>query len=45
MKSIFDLYNKPSEGAKQDGLKGGIKGLGSAVGNVVEHCFTGESIK
>ena len=38
--TIFDLYNKPSEGAKQDGLKGGIKGFGSAVGNVVEHCFT-----
>ena len=38
--TIFDLYNKPSEGAKQDGLKGGLKGLGSAVGNVVEHCFT-----
>jgi len=38
--TFFDLYNKPSEGAKQDGLKGGIKGFGSAVGNVVEHCFT-----
>lgn len=38
--TIFDLYNKPSEGVKQDGIKGGIKGLGSAAGNFVEHCFT-----
>lgn len=39
-KTIFDLYNKPSDGIKKDGLKGAIKGFGSAVGNVVEHCFT-----
>jgi hypothetical protein len=39
-KTIFDLYNKPSEGVKQDGIKGGIKGFGSAAGNFVEHCFT-----
>ena len=38
--TIFDLYNKPSEGVKQDGIKGGIKGFGSAAGNFVEHCFT-----
>ncbi len=38
--TVVDLYNKPSEGIKNNGLRGGIKGLGSAVGNVVEHCFT-----
>jgi len=37
---FFDLYNKPSDGIKKDGIKGGIKGFGSAVGNIVEHCFT-----
>ncbi len=39
-KTFFDLYNKPSEGVKNDGIKGGIKGFGSAAGNFVEHCFT-----
>ena len=34
------MYNKPSNGIKKDGIKGGIKGFGSAVGNIVEHCFT-----
>ena len=39
-KTILDLYNKPSEGVKQDGLKGGVKAFGSAIGNLVESCFT-----
>lgn len=38
--TVIDLYKKPSEGVNNDGLKGGVRGLGSAAGNVVEHFFT-----
>ena len=38
--TVIDLYKKPSEGVSNDGLKGGIRGLGSATGSVVEHFFT-----
>lgn len=34
--SILDLYNKPVNKYKDDGIKGSLKGFGSALGGVVE---------
>ena len=37
--SLFDLYNKPVNAYKNEGMKGSLKGFGSALGGVVETVF------
>jgi molybdopterin-guanine dinucleotide biosynthesis protein A len=36
---LFNIYKKPVDGFNTNGVKGGIKGMGSALGSVVEKCF------
>lgn len=37
--TIYNLYGKPLEGYNNEGLKGGIKGLGSGLGSLIEKSF------
>lgn len=37
--SLLDLYKKPVNAYKDDGMKGSLKGFGSALGGVVETVF------
>ena len=37
--SLLDLYNKPVNAYKNEGMKGSLKGFGSALGGVVETVF------